>query len=193
MARKEGKFDSIRKFTTTSGVVEVINVPKGRVSPTYAWITTANGVEISLKLTTELIAKLQPGHIVHMTTGKSSGKYHILSTEPNSSPAIHIAGTAKYLSRTRNGWAVAVTTRSQRLKRKPLLKARLLVKPDFSQGERVTFMATFCNSNFIKSKRSLFLSLCKFSRPSIGARNRSDFGPKALCINVKSENLPPGY
>lgn len=142
MARKEGKFDSIRKFLTTSGIVEVINVPKGR-GPTYAWITTEYGDEVSLKLTPELIAKLEPGHTVQMTTSKSSGKLHILSTEPNASPLIPISGTAKYLNRTRNGWAIAVTTRSQRLKRKPLLKARLLVQPNFSQGERVTFLATF--------------------------------------------------
>ena len=143
-ADKAKIFKPVRRFKTFPGVVEIINSPPNRsYAVTYAWITTAEGHEVSVKLTPDTLGRITPGAVVQLTRSSSTGAFHIHSAKASSRPTIAIIGTAKWLNRTRDGWAVAITTRSQRVRRKPLLKVRLSSAPDFIQGQQVRFLASF--------------------------------------------------
>ena len=140
-SRLPAPFKRKRLIATVKGVVECVNVVRGSYSARYAWITTERGIEVSIKLqpTQELLA----GQIVSLTQGFSDQKHNLHSTEANYGTPIHILGMAKYVNRTKNGWAIAVTTRSQRRMKKPLLQFRMKTRPNFSKGQLVSFAARY--------------------------------------------------
>ena len=133
------KFNSVRNLLTTTGVVEFINTIRGSYNASYAWITTEKEEEISVKLAHnhDLVA----GQQVSLTQSFSEKAYRIHSTEIKHPEPVLILGTAKYVNQTRRGWAIAITTRSQRRMRRPLLKYRTSNRPNFRQGQMVSFFA----------------------------------------------------
>jgi len=133
------KFNSVRNLLTTTGVVEFINTIRGSYNASYAWITTEKEEEISVKLAHnhDLVA----GQQVSLTQSFSEKAYRIHSTEIEHPEPVLILGTAKYVNQTRRGWAIAITTRSQRRMRRPLLKYRTPNRPNFRQGQMVSFFA----------------------------------------------------
>ena len=145
MEEKFPRFVSKRKLATTLGVVETIHTPANRnYKASYAWITTENKEETSIKISPGSFESLSPGDQVKLTRSRTDPtKYHILSIVRDSPHQIPVLGIAKWLSKSRHGWAVAITTRSQRVKRKPLLSLKLRSKPRFSQGHRISFLADF--------------------------------------------------
>ena len=172
-------FKSIRNLKTTLGVVEYINTIRGPHNASYAWITTEKGKEISIKLTTaqDLVA----GQLVALTQTFSSKAYCLHSTEVEHQAPIPILGTAKYVNRTRRGWAVAITTRSQRRMRKPLLKYRMPNRPEFSQGQLVSFPAGFDKSGPMEIKEEPQLSNGSPSEKQLVTGSTGIILPNSLC------------